>query len=98
MKLGTALIIYIGVLIGSFIFFLYMNYTIFAAVLLAFVVAIIYLNIAFPLTRSELDDVNSLSVLYIFIQLFTLGLLILYAIISTIGQKRNKTKFPLKLK
>ncbi len=98
MKLGTALIIYLGVLVGSFIFFLYMNYTIFAAVLLAFVVAIIYLNIAFPLTRSELDDVNSLSVLYIFIQLFTLGLLILYAIISTIGQKRNKTKFPLKLK
>ena len=98
MKLGTALIIYLGVLIASFIFFIYMNYTIFAAVLLAFVVAIIYLNIAFPLTRSELDDVNSLSVLYIFIQLFTLGLLILYAIISTIGQKRNKTKFPLKLK
>ena len=98
MDLGPALIIYLGVLLFAFFVFMYLEYTVFAATLLAFVVALIYLNIAYPVTKKELDEVNSLTVLYIFIQMFTLALVFIYAVIATIGKKRNKTKFPLTLK
>ena len=94
MQLSIALITYLVVLIVSFLFFLYLNYTVFSAGFLAFIVALIYLNIAYPVTSNELDNINSLTVLYIFINVFTLFVILIYALINVIGQKRNRSKFP----
>ena len=96
MELNIALITYLVVLIVSFLLFLYINYTVFAAGFLAFIVALIYLNIAYPVTSDELSNINSLTVLYIFIQIFTLFVILIYALIITIGQKRNRSKFPMR--
>ena len=96
MKLGTALLSYLGVIVGSYIILLYFNYTFFAAFVLTLIIGLIYINIVFPMTRNELDDVNSSTVLYIFIQIFTVIVFIIYALLTTIGESRNKKKFPMK--
>ena len=95
MQLSVALGTYAGVLFATFFGLLGIGYTFFGATLLALIVALIYLNIAFPMTRGELDDVNSLTVLYSFIQIFTIIVLVLYAIIRLLPEKRSKAKFPL---
>ena len=95
MQLSVALGTYGGVLFSAFAIFLGFGYTIFGATLLALISALVYLNIAFPMTRGELDDVNSLTVLYSFIQIFTLVVIAIYAIIRLIPEKRSKAKFPL---
>jgi len=96
MDLGAALLSYLGVIVGSFIILLYFNYTFFSAFMLALIIGLIYINIVFPITRNELDDINSSTVLYIFIQIFTVIIFIIYAILTTIGDTRNKKKFPMK--
>ena len=96
MELNIALITYLVILIVLFLFFLYINYTVFAAGLLAFIIALIYLNIVFPVTRDELENINSLTVLYIFIQFLTLAVILIYALVTTIGQTRNRSKFPMR--
>ena len=95
MELSLALGTYAGVLFVAFFAMLGFGYTFFGATLLALIVALVYLNIAFPMTRDELDDVNSLTVLYSFIQVFTLVVVVIYAIIRLLPEKRSKPKFPL---
>jgi uncharacterized BrkB/YihY/UPF0761 family membrane protein len=95
MELAVALGTYVGVLLGSFFLLLSLGYTFFGATLLALIIALIYLNIAFPMTRSELDDVDSLTVLYSFIQVFTLVVVVIYALIRLVPEKRSRAKFPL---
>lgn len=96
MKLGTALLSYLGIIVGSYIILLYFNYTFFSAFMLSLIVGLIYINIAFPITRNELDDINSNTVLYIFIQIFTVIIFIIYAFLTTVKDSRNKKKFPMK--
>ena len=96
MELGTALLSYLGIIVGSYILFLYFNYTFFASFMLALIVGLIYINIVFPVTRNELDDINSSTVLYIFIQIFTIIIFIVYVFLTTIRETRNKKKFPMK--
>ena len=98
MELYIALVTYLIILVIVLFLLLYVRYTVFAAVLLALIIAYIYINIAFPVTRDELDDVNASTVIYTFIQLFTIVVVLLYAIINSLGKKRVKSKFPLKLK
>lgn len=95
MNLDAALASYTGVLFVGFFLMLGFGYTFFAATLLTLIIGLIYLNIAFPMTRSELDDVNSLTVLYSFIQVFTIVVLMFYAVLRVLPQKRSKSKFPM---
>ena len=96
MELGIALLIYLAVLVSVTFFLLYINYTIFSAFILSLIVSLIVLNIVFPITRNELDDINSLTSLYIFIQIFTLVVFFVYAFITTVSDSRNKKKFPMR--
>lgn len=96
MELGTALLSYLGIIVGSYIILLYFNYTFFAAFMLTLIIGLIYINIVFPITKNELDDVNSKTSLYIFIHIFTILVFIIYAFMTTIGESRNKKKFPMK--
>lgn len=96
MELGIALLIYLGTLVGVTFFLLYLNYTIFASFVLALIFSLILLNILFPVTSNELDDINSLTSLYIFIQIFTLIIFFIYAFITTISETRDKKKFPMR--
>ena len=95
MQLSVALGVYAGVFVAAFlVLFAMFGYTFFSAILLALIGGLIFLNIAFPVTRDELDDVNSLTVLYSFIQIFTIVVLIIYALLRLLPDKRSKPKFP----
>ena len=96
MELSLALILYAVILFVSFFILLYFNYTVFSAFMLALIVAIIFLNIAFPLNRDEIDDINSLTMIYILVQTLTLLVFILYAFISSIKDVRNTRKYPMR--
>ncbi len=96
MELGISLIVYLILFIAIFLFLLYLNYTIFSSFVLTLIACLIYLNIAFPITESELDSVNSLTALYMFIQIFTVFVLIAYAFMTTISETRNEKKFPIR--
>jgi Na+-driven multidrug efflux pump len=96
MDLGIALIVYLVLLITIFLFFLYLNYTVFSSFMLALIVCLIYLNIAFPITRTELDSINSLTILYIFIQIFTVVAFATYTLVTTITESRNEKRFPMR--
>lgn len=97
MELNVALITYLVLLFLVFFGLLYFQYTVFTAWLLAVIVAFVYLNIAYPVTRDELDDVNSSTVLYIFIQILTIVFVFIYSIITCIHTRRVESKFPLLL-
>jgi len=96
MDLETALLSYLGIIVGSYIILLYFNYTFFSAFMLSLIIGLIYINIVFPVTRNELDDINSNTVLYIFIQIFTVVVFAIYVFLTTVGDSRNKKKFPMK--
>jgi len=96
MELSLALILYSVILLTTFLVFIYFNYTVFSAFMLALIVAIIFLNIAFPLNRDELDDINSLTMIYILLQTLTLLVFILYAFITSIKDYRNTRKYPMR--
>lgn len=96
MELSLALILYAVILFVSFFVLLYFNYTAFSAFMLALIVSIIFLNIAFPLSRNEIDDINSLTMIYILVQTLTLLVFILYAFISSVKDLRNTRKYPMR--
>lgn len=97
MELNVALVTYLVLLFISFFGFLYFQYTVFTAWLLAVIVAFVYLNIAYPVTQDELDDINSSTVLYIFIQILTILFVFIYSIITCIHTRRVESKFPILL-
>ena len=97
MELNIALVSYLVLLFFGFFGLLYFQYTVFTAWLIAVIFAFIYLNIAYPVTRDELDGVNSSTILYTFVQVLTIVFVFIYSIIMSIRTRRIETKFPLLL-
>ena len=94
MELAVALGTYVGVFIAAFLLLMWFRYKFFASLLLALIVGLIYINIAFPMTRDELEEVNALTVLYSFIQIFTLVVIVIFTIFRLLQQRRSNAKFP----
>ena len=96
MELGIALITYLAVVLTAGLLFMYFRYTGFSTFVLALIAGFIFLNIAFPMTRKELDEVTLQTSLYVFIQVFTLLVFFIYAFLTTISNRKSDTKFPMK--
>jgi len=96
MELSAALLVYLATLIMVSFFLLYIEYTIFSSFVLAIIVSFVVLNIIFPATSSKLDEISSLTSLYIFVYILTLLVFLLYAFMTTVSDTRNKKKFPMR--
>ena len=96
MELGIVLITYLAVVLTATLLFTYFQYTGFSIFVLALIAGFIFLNIAFPMTEKELDEVTLKTSLYVFIQVFTVIVLFVYAFITTISNRKSATKYPMK--
>ena len=96
MDLNIALITYVILILTLFFLFIYLSYTTFSSFVLAILFGFIYLMIAFPMTRDELDEVNVSTLLYMMFLVLTIAVLFIYTFLENIKNRRTKVKFPVK--